>query len=340
MEKSVKLITDEKQLKYFTGYTTDFGYLFIEEEKSILFIDARYFEAAKNLIKTAEVRLYTAEDMKNYFLSTGAASIGVDYTVTTVAELEDIKKRFGVETYDISEFVADKMIIKSEEELAKIRFACEITEKAFYLLLDKVRTGITERQLAAELEYIMKSLGAEKTSFDTIVAFGANSAVPHHFTGDTALQPNQNVLIDFGAEYGGYAADMTRNFFYGTPDEKYVKVYSAVLEANETCIAKTVEGKTGKETHELAVDILKKHGFDKYFTHGLGHGVGVHIHELPHVNPRGDKELKDGMVFTIEPGVYLNGEFGVRIEDTVYMQGGKTLRMFKDDKKLLTIKER
>ncbi len=229
--------------------------------------------------------------------------------------------------------------IKSDEELKNIKKACDIAEKSWLAVLPFIKEGITEKQLAAELEYNFRKNGAGGTSFDTIVAFGKNAAVPHHETGDTKLKKNECVLMDFGCTYKGYCSDMTRTMFFGTPDEEFEKVYLAVLLAHKTAAEKIKAGITGKDADKYARDVLDSLGYGKYFTHSLGHGIGVNIHEFPTLSPKGEATLEDGMVFSDEPGVYINGKFGVRIEDSCYMLDGKFHTFMKDDKSLVVIGE-
>ena len=199
---------------------------------------------------------------------------------------------------------------------------------------------MTERECAARLEYEMRLGGAEGTSFDTIVAFGANASVPHHETGDTRLRFGDEILIDFGCRKEGYCSDITRTFLFGDDQkhEKFKELYAHVLRAHELFKEKFHAGMTGKEGDAIAREYFKEHGLDKYFTHSLGHGIGLNIHEEPRLSPKSSTVFADGMVFSDEPGVYFAGEVGIRIEDTVALQGG-TVRSFmhKTDKKLIII---
>jgi Xaa-Pro aminopeptidase len=185
----------------------------------------------------------------------------------------------------------------------------------------------------------MRDFGSSGVSFDTIVAFGQNSAIPHHETGDTILDVNQPILMDFGATFDGYASDITRTVFYGKPSEDFLSVYDAVLTANLMAEDRIVADITCKDADKIAREYLTDCGYGDKFTHSLGHGVGLRIHEEPTLSPNSNDIIKEGTVFTVEPGVYLNGKFGVRIEDTCYLTGGKTKRLFTDDKKLIVIND-
>ena len=207
-------------------------------------------------------------------------------------------------------------------------------------LLPTIKEGETESEIAARLEYYMKTLGAKKTSFDTIVAFGAHAAVPHHETGNTKLKFGDEILIDFGCVVDGYCSDITRTVLFGDDGkhEEFKKAYQAVLTAHELVKDKLVSGMTGKQADAIARGYLEEQGYGKYFTHSLGHGIGLRVHEFPTVSTRSETVLQDGMVFSDEPGVYVAGEYGIRIEDTVTLQGGKVKSfMSKTERKLLIL---
>ena len=203
--------------------------------------------------------------------------------------------------------------------------------------MPSIKEGVSEKDLKAELEYLMIKNGADKPSFDTIIAFSENSAIPHHKTSTATLKNNQPILIDFGCLYGGYCSDMTRTLFFGSPTEEFLKVYDAVLAAHLTAFDKITSGVPGIVADSYAREVLKNRGYDKYFTHSLGHGIGVKIHESPRLNVKSEYLLKDGNVFSIEQGVYLNGKFGVRIEDTVALINGKCVSMMTSDKNPIII---
>ena len=199
---------------------------------------------------------------------------------------------------------------------------------------------MTEREVSALLEYKMRTFGAQGLAFDTIVAFGSHASVPHYETGDTRLQFGDEILIDFGCRVNGYCSDITRTFLFGDDNnhEEFKKAYDAVLGAHLLVQEKLVSGMTGHEGDAIARDYLKAHGLGDLFTHSLGHGIGLNVHEYPSLRPNMQEILTDGMVFSDEPGVYKAGEFGIRIEDTVTLQNGKVKGlMSKTDKKLLIL---
>ena len=338
------LITDEKERMYFLGFSSTDGYVVHTKNKTSLVIDKRYYYAAKKQLEPKGFDVICGSDfgyLAEAVVSNEAHVLGIDFGVTTLAQLNALKKALpGIEFFDIGPELEYEASIKNPEEIKVIAKACAIAEKSFLETIPFFETGVTEADIAAELEYRFKKNGASDKSFDTIVAFGANSAVPHHATGKTKLKENVPVLMDFGCIYSGYCSDMTRTMFYGEPDEKFLQAYKAVYEAHFAALNNIKAGMTGKEADAIARLVLEKYGYAKYFTHSLGHGIGVHIHEYPCLtpSPRGLCYLENGMVFSDEPGVYFDGKFGIRIEDSCYMRDGKVHTFMKEDKTLIVLK--
>ena len=301
--------------------------------------DLRYFEAAEKALRGSGVEVIEGAYPKAIELLEDYKTLGVPYPFTAFSRAEALKKA-GHELTDSMPALRNAMTIKSEKELAYIQKACEIAEDGFLQLLPELKEGMTESEAAALLEYNMRRLGASGTSFETIVAFGANGSVPHHETGNDKLKFGDPVLIDFGCKVEGYCSDITRTFLFGD-DKKhgdFKKAYAEVYKAHELVKEKTVEGMTGKEADAIARDSLKEAGLDKLFTHSLGHGIGLQIHEYPVLSPRGEEILRNGMVFSDEPGVYLAGAFGIRIEDSVRMENGRVKSfMSKTERNLITL---
>lgn len=335
----IALITDEKERLYYLGFHSTAGYVAVTRERVVFVVDSRYFKAAERALVKKGVSVKLGSDfsvLKELAGETGATRIGIDFTKVTLSEFETYKS-LGYEYTDISDELKTMQSIKSEEELKYIAKACDIAEKSWRELLPHIREGVTEKSLAAILEFNFRKNGASGASFDTIVAFGKNAAVPHHETGDTKLKPNECVLIDFGCMYKGYCSDMTRTVFYGVPDEEFERAYLATLLAHREAADNIKSGVTGKQADFYARSVLESLGYGKYFTHSLGHGIGVNIHEFPTLSPRGDATLVDGMVFSNEPGVYIDGKFGIRIEDSCTLKDGEYHSFMKDDKSLIII---
>lgn len=336
-EKSAFLITDRVTRRYFIGKDVAEGILLLSRD-SVFFTDARYFFAAKNLMPdNIDCRLYTnLDDVFNEIKRQGVSTVYIDYDVTTVTEYKKYQS-YGEELKDGGKFLREKRVVKTAEEIKEIRRACEIIERTYYYALSRVKEGMTEIALKEILERRAIELGANEMSFDAIVAFGENSAVPHHVTGEKRLTADSPILIDCGCMVNGYCSDLTRTAFFGTPTEKFLSVYSAVKAANEKAEKELYAGMPLKEADDIARDYLKNLGYGKLFTHSLGHGVGLEIHEEPYLSPKANGVLPVGATFTVEPGVYINGEFGVRIEDTVLMTENGSERLFPDDKNLIIL---
>ena len=332
---AVNIITDTDLIRYFTRFDADDGFLVLQGKKKILFVDSRYYYAAKSKADS-ECELLNENSLSAFIKDNQIKSVGIVYEFTTASFLNRLNS-LGVEVYDCSEYIYNLTSVKTDSEIEIIKKSCAIAEKSFYQLLPFIKEGVSEKQLKAELEYLMAKNGADKPSFDTIIAFGENSAIPHHKTSNATLKNNQAVLIDFGCMYCGYASDMTRTLFFGTPTEEFNKVYNAVKTAHLTAFNKITSGITGKVADGFAREVLDGYGYKEYFTHSLGHGIGVKIHESPRLSVKSEYVLKDGNVFSIEPGVYLNGKFGVRIEDTVALINGKCVSMMTSDKNPIII---
>lgn len=332
------LIKDRLTRFYLSGADIAEGYILYSDEP-LYFTDARYFFAAQKKLENSGFTpvLYCGEeDIKSAIKKFGIKKLAVDYENTTVSEFLRYKT-FGAKITDCSEVLKNQREVKTEDEIEKIKKACKIAQDAVSFAFSNVKEGMTEKELCRILEDKMVQSGAEGPSFDTIVAFGENSAVPHHETGDTVLKKDVPILIDTGAKVGFYLSDVTRTAFFGTPDEEFLSDYAAVLAANEKAEREIVLGTDTVAADRIARDVLKEAGLDKYFTHSLGHGVGIEIHESPYLSPKGKGALKENTVFTVEPGVYKNGKYGIRIEDTCLISGGKTERLFTDGKELKII---
>lgn len=332
------LFEDRLNRKYLTGADVAEG-CFIYSEESVYFTDLRYYSAAKEKFAKVGVNckpLYSDEDIKNELKAQKIKTLYIDFNAVTVARYNKLKT-YCKNIKNGSAAVSSLRTIKTEEELLFIQKACEIAGQAVKDTFSNLKKGVTEAEVKTYLENRMNELGAEGPSFDSIVAFGKNSAVPHHETGDTKLTENTAVLIDTGCLIKGYCSDITRMAFFGTPDEEFLRAYDAVLTANLTAEEKIYGGISGVQADKFARDVLEERGYGKYFTHSLGHGVGLEIHELPNLSPKRNAPLEENSVFTVEPGVYIDGKFGIRIEDTCHMKNGKAVRFFKDDKSLYIV---
>ena len=212
--------------------------------------------------------------------------------------------------------------VKEGEDVSVLRKSCHIAAKAFDVIKPGIKTGRTEVSVSRELEDIMQAMGASGPSFNLIVGFGPDSALPHHETSDRPLKNNEAVLMDFGCVYNRYCSDITRTYFHGKPDAEFKKVYSIVEAAQKAGVRKVGAGVKAADVDKACRDHIADAGFGQYFIHGTGHGVGLEIHEAPTLNTKSGETLRAGMAVTVEPGIYLIGKFGVRIEDSVLVKNG------------------
>lgn len=333
---SEAVLTEDCDLRqYLTGLSTSFGYVLSDNCGTVFYTDARYLEAAKTVLKGTEIAV---EQYKNldFLKKYKRLAIPIERTPFPVYQKY---KALGLEIYDSMQAFTSAMSVKENYELENVKRACEIADKAFLRLLDIIKEGMTENEVAANLEFLMRSFGASGTSFPTIVAFGENSSVPHHETGFKKLKYGDIILIDFGCKFNGYCSDCTRTFLFGDDNKhgEFKTAYSKVLEAHNLVKEKTTCGMKAKEADAIARSCLKKYNLDKYFTHSLGHGIGINIHEFPYLSPKSEEIILNNMVFSDEPGIYLEGRFGIRIEDTVTLSDGNVISLTDSDKSLLIL---
>ena len=325
-EKHAALITSDVSRHYLTGFKSSAGIVLITKGKSYLLIDFRYFDKAKQeASEECEVVLLEniREQLLDLLINHGISVIMLESDKVTLSELARYKDNYAFAQFDtssvLSDMILDMRIIKSKEELKYIVTAQRIAEKAYQRLLRDIKIGMTEKHVAALLDYYMAEYGSDGISFDTIAASGINSASPHAVPTDKKLKANEFLTLDFGATYKGYHSDMTRTIAIGGATDEMRTMYSAVYSANLDAIRAVRAGVGGKIPDSVARSTLDAWGYGEYFGHGLGHGVGLEIHEAPTSSRNSTHTLKEGMILTIEPGVYISGKFGVRIEDMVYV---------------------
>jgi Xaa-Pro aminopeptidase len=311
------LISNLHNVRYLTGFTGSNALLLVLMDETVFFTDPRYrLQAAQqvehkaviasgSLIKAA-ASLATRKKVKR---------LAVEQSTMTLAEAELLRGKFEIRA--ASGLIEQLRMVKSPEEIEKIRASVNLNSKALEQALKKARPGMREYELAAEIDYRMRKLGAERPAFETIVAAGPNSALPHARPGQAKLEAGQMLLIDMGAMLDGYASDMTRMVHLGNPPKKFRDAYDAVLQAQLAAIAAVKPGKSGAQVDKAARDVLKAAGLGEAFVHSTGHGLGLEIHEDPRIGKSGKVKLAAGMAITIEPGIYLEGWGGIRIEDTV-----------------------
>jgi len=320
-------VTAVPNIRYLTNFTGEDAFLIAVNEKLFLIVDSRFTTQAKSEVyKEVEVLEYSGsitEFIKNILLKYRVHWLGIERNRLNLDLYLSLKELQFINLVPLTNVIELLRIVKDEEETATVRKACEISSKSFLETLPFIKEGITEKDIAAELEYRFRKNGADKLSFDTIVAAGERGALPHGTPSDRKIRAHELIVMDFGVFYNGYASDTTRTVCIGEPDEESLKVYNIVEEAQKLGRETVKEGIYCKDLDVKVRNFIKEKGYGEYFIHGLGHGVGLEIHELPFVNGRSPFELKENMVITVEPGIYLPNKFGVRIEDTILVKKDK-----------------
>ena len=319
------LLLDEINGFYFTKFQAEDSVVLAFFDRVILFLDKRYLYEGQNapLPPFVEVREGGALEAYLTLQETGAKRVGLDYGKTTLKDLEKVDS--GEFTFlDVSKELISLRSVKSQDEIDIIKENCLLCDEAFTQFKNRIQVGMTELDAVYELEYLFKRSKGQR-AFQTIVAFGENSAVPHHKPNDAKLNSRDIILVDFGIYKNGYASDMTRTFFIGDATKKQREVYEIVKGAHLLVMEKANVFLSCKDVDKLARDEITRLGYGEYFTHSLGHGVGLEIHEAPYFSKVSNHSLKKGQIITVEPGVYLSGEFGVRLENTVLCDGERLI---------------
>ena len=327
------LITSEVNCRYFTGFAYTDGAVLITKDEAYLLCDFRYIEAAQKCASPAvTVVKFTKlfDTINDIILKKNIKSLMLEEESVTIARLALFREKISAELLTdakLSQQIASLRIVKTADEIALITRAQRITEQALTELLNSVRPGVTERQLSVELEHLIHVYGGEKIAFELITIAGANTSLPHGVPGDYAIREGDFVTFDIGAVYQGYHSDMTRTYAVGHATDQMHEIYDIVLRAHLLAFGKIAAGSTTGAVDTAARDYIESKGYGDCFGHSTGHGVGLEIHEDPRVYKTDSTVLRDGMVITDEPGVYLPGRFGVRIEDMVVVEGdhGRTL---------------
>lgn len=337
------LVTSPYNMRYISGFAGGEGVLYITDKKSILFTDSRYTIQAKAEAKMFDVvesanLLKTIEKLKVLFEEEKVETVAIEDEALTYKEA-----RLFMDISDKMHWVGlesrlDKLrIIKTEKELKKLEMAEAIGDAAFSHILTVIKPGITELEIAAELEYHMKKNGATKVSFDTIVASGIHSSMPHAIPTTKKVELGDFVTMDFGCMVDGYCSDMTRTIVVGKADEKQKEIYNVVLKAQLESLAAVKAGVKGSQVDAVARNIIKEAGYGDCFGHGLGHSVGLFIHEEPRFSPVCEEIILPNTIMTVEPGIYVDGFGGVRIEDMIVVTKDGYRNFAHSDKNLIEL---
>lgn len=337
------MITDDINRRYLTGMKSSAGIVLLFPEQAYLLIDFRYIEKARQLVKHCEVieQKDTYKQIRELLERHNAESVAVEAGSMTLQRLAGFQKKLeGVDFLTdntLTEALYALRTIKTLDEVEKIKAAQKLAEDALEALLEELHAGMTEREIALFLDFHMRRNGAEDLSFETIALTGAHTSMPHGVPDDRQVQNGDFVLMDFGAVVDGYHSDMTRTVCVGQPTEEMRHVYDTVLRAQEAALAEAKAGISGHVLDLCARSIIEKEGYGEHFGHSLGHGVGMEIHEFPVAFPKQEKIIAAGSIVTIEPGIYLPGKFGVRIEDFVHIHENNCENLTKFTKKLVCV---
>ncbi len=339
------LITAKHHIQYLTGFPSGDSYLLIAREACYFLTDFRYIEMARQTVKGAECRMITrlSETLREIAEHHGLRQILLEAAETTAAFLERLREQSdGVAvdaSVDLDAWLCDMRAVKNEDEVNKILEAQALTEEGFDHIVPYIREGMTEREIALELEFYIRKRGAERVAFDFIVVSGANSSLPHGIPTNKPIEHGDFITMDFGAVVDGYHSDMTRTVAVGAVSEEQRRVYDTVLKAQTEALKVLKAGLLCAEGDAAARRVIEAAGYGDCFGHATGHGVGVQIHEEPRLSAAaGDQRLQVGNIVTVEPGIYLEGRFGVRIEDMVLIEQNGCRNLTRSPKELLLIK--
>ena len=324
-------ISQPENRYYLSGFDGSDGFLLITPQDTILATDFRYIEQARRQAPDYEIFRIT-NDIADWFpgltAELGLKRLGFEAGHITFALYQQLadaqnKAKSRLKLVSVNGLVESLRAIKEPEEIKLITKASAITDSAFEHIEDIIHIGMSEKEVAWEIEEFMREKGSQAIPFEVIVASGPNSALPHAQPSEHTITSGEPIVIDIGAKIGGYGSDLSRTICLDPPDDTFNRVYDTVLRAQLAAIAGISEGMTGNEADSIARKVIEQAGYGEAFGHSLGHGIGLAPHELPRLGPNSKERLVDGMVFTIEPGIYLTAWGGVRIEDTVVMESGK-----------------
>ncbi|WP_018660652.1 M24 family metallopeptidase [Heyndrickxia acidiproducens] len=312
------LITSPYNRRYMSNFTGTTGIVLISEKEAKFITDFRYVEQASKQCEGYEIvqhRIPVEQEIANQVENMGIRKLGFEQDYMSYSQYKQYESLLKAELVPVSSLIENLRLIKSEAEIKILKEAADIADAAFKHILDFLKPGVTELEVSNELEFFMRKCGATASSFDTIVASGIRSALPHGVASDKVIEKGDFVTMDYGALYKGYCSDITRTVAVGEPSEKLKEVYNVVLESQLLAADKLKPGMTGVEADAISRDYIASKGYGDAFGHSLGHGIGLEIHEGPNLSMRSKYVLEPGMIVTIEPGIYLPGIGGVRIED-------------------------
>ncbi len=337
------LIKSPSNRYYLTGFNSSAGSVLITSEKALFFTDFRYFEKAKSVVTGCETVLLEQGDRDIYNLCKDQKIkeifIETDFVnLTAYKHLSDLFDGIKISKSNTLDIKLNEMrAVKDSCELEFIKTAQALTDKTFDYILNRISVGKTEKQIALDMEFFMRSQGADSIAFDFIVVSGKNSSLPHGVPTDKKIEKGDFVTMDFGAKVNGYCSDMTRTVAIGGVSSQQKAVYDTTLKAQKSALDMIKSGVVCGDTDKTARDIIYNAGYKDCFGHSLGHSVGIDIHESPNLSPNNTSVLKSGNIVTVEPGIYLENKFGVRIEDMVYITDDGLINLTKSTKELIIL---
>ncbi|MBB5325248.1 Xaa-Pro aminopeptidase [Anoxybacillus tepidamans] len=334
------LITNSYNRRYMTGFTGTAGVAVVGKTNAVFITDFRYVEQASKQVEGYEVVQHTSsivEEVAKQVSRLGIQKLGFEQDDLSYAAFQAYEKKIEATLVPVSGMVEKLRLIKSDSEIKILKEAAEIADAAFDHILHFIRPSVKEIDVANELEFFMRKQGAASSSFDIIVASGYRSALPHGVATDKVIEKGEFVTLDFGAYYKGYCSDITRTIAVGEVSDELKKIYDVVLQAQLRGMAGIKPGMTGREADALTRDYIAEKGYGEYFGHSTGHGIGLEVHEGPALSARSDVVLEPGMVVTVEPGIYIAGLGGVRIEDDTVVTADGNESLTRSPKELIIL---
>lgn len=331
------LVTNPYNRRYMANFTGTAGVVFITKEEALFITDFRYVEQATEQAvgyTVVEQRRTVVEQVADEVVRLGVRTLGFEKDHMTYGEFEIFEEYVDAMLVPVSGWVEQLRLIKTEDELAILQRAADIADETFEHICTYIRPGVSELDVANEMERYMRSLGATQSSFDSIVASGVRGALPHGVASDKLIEEGELVTLDFGALYNGYISDITRTVAVGEPSEQMKEVYEIVLAAQKRGVEQIRPGMKASEADKVVRDVIVEKGYGEAFGHSTGHGIGLEVHEMPALSSRNDTVLQCGMTVTVEPGIYLPGIGGVRIEDDIVLTETGNRRLTKSSKEL------
>lgn len=333
------IVSNPINIRYLLGVNAE-GVLLITRKENFFITDARYLEDVKSVLTindgiiVSDINSISRDDYENFFLF--CENVGFEENYITYATFKKYMERYRINNFEETEQLIEKQrMIKDEDEIKCIEKACYITDLCFKHLCEFIKIGMTEKEIAFEIEQFFRNNGAEGVAFETIVASGTNSSKPHAVPTDRKIEAGDPITIDMGCKYKGYCSDMARTIFVGYVPVQVQKIYDLVLKNELQTLKEYRDGASIRLASRMVENDFKLNGYD--LVHSLGHGVGLEIHELPYISGRNDNTLKENMVVTNEPGIYIPGNFGVRIEDTVLITKSGCINLTKSDKNYIVV---